>query len=511
MEAGPVEEAAAIEKALISGFIRDRFLLGRAMEAGFRPDLMPHALGRTIATVLTEVYANKEMALEPLTVRALLVERGLLTPELRKFFEAVVATAEPDAAQVLAYVDILKARTARLQLVELNARISGYLEEERSGGVDIVEFVGSIIPPLLQIQQQRAARSTLPASDLGGQIAREIVEGRSGAAPGYTLPFDRLNEALGGFRRGFYYGLAGAPRRGKTNFGLELAVGIAAKHPVPVLYYSWEQTSRILLARLLAREVLVNPAVLLSEEARDPHIQQRVKAVWEEMESRLHTLFILEAGRRDTVEHIKARAHNLMHTFQTDECVIFIDYLQRVPLDEEIHDTKARTDLISAKLADLSLELNSPVFAISPLDKEGCRLDERPADEMSEFSRPTMHHCVGSGDLEYDLDVAMVLAKDWVSTKNLEDLLRTEAKAGRGDPDHLPRIDVIDLHLDKNRDAPDSVANTIQYAFFVTLNKYVEIGYKTSEEFTTGFRDFAKMQQILEKLRGEGLLAVPVG
>jgi replicative DNA helicase len=505
---GSVEEAAAIEKALISGFVRDRYLLGRALEAGFRPDLMPHALGRTIATTLAEVYGNKDLPLEPLTIRATLVERGLLTPELRKFFDAVVATPEPDAAQVLAYVDILKARAARLSLVELSTRIAAYLEEERSGGLDIVEFVGSIIPPLLQIQQQRAARATTPASDLGGRIAREIIEGRSGSAPGYTLPFERLNEALGGFRRGFYYGVAGAPRRGKTNFGLELAAGIAANHAIPVLYYSWEQTSRILLARLLAREVLVNPAVLLSEEARDPEIRRRVKAAWEEMESRLHTLFVLEAGRRDTIEQVKARAHNLMHTFQTEDCAIFIDYLQRVPLDEEVHDTKARTDLISAKLADLSLELNCPVFAISPLDKEGCRLDERPAEDMSEFSRPTMHHSVGSGDLEYDLDVAMVMSKDWVSTKNLEDLLRTEAKAGRGDPDRLPRIDVIDLHLDKNRDAPDSVANTIQYAFFVTLNKYVEIGYKTSEEFTTGFRDFAKMQQILEKLRGKGLLAI---
>ncbi len=49
---GAVEEAAVIEKRLLSGFMRDRYLLGRAMEAGFRPDLMPHALGRTLAKVL---------------------------------------------------------------------------------------------------------------------------------------------------------------------------------------------------------------------------------------------------------------------------------------------------------------------------------------------------------------------------------------------------------------------------------------------------------------------------
>jgi replicative DNA helicase len=511
-----MEAVSAIERALLSGFIRDRFLLRRALEAGFRPELMPHSLGRTVAKVLIELLEQTDATLDPLTVRAMLNERRAGSPEMKKFMDQVVATPEPDAAQVLTYVDILKARHSRLRLVEVNAKITNYLEHdpEKEDGAepqDLVDFVGSLLPTLLEIQQARLARTTVPASEVGRGIVAEITGGHAGRMLGYDLaPFERLNEALSGLRRGFYYGLAGAPRRGKTNFALELANAVAARHRIPVLYFSWEQTSRVLFARLLGREALVNPAALLTAEAGAPHIQGRVKDAWERMRAGLSTLFLIEAGRHDTVEHIRARAHNLMHLFQTDECAIFIDYLQRVPLEEPVHDEKARTDLISGKLADLSLELNCPVFAISPLDKEGCRLDERPAEdvaEVSEFRRPTMHHSVGSGDLEYDLDVAMVFSKDWVATKNLQDILLTEAKAGRAESDFLPRIDIIDLHLDKNRDAPDTVASTIQYAFFVTLNKFVEIGYKTQDQFSTGFRDFAKMQQILEQLREGGLLS----
>jgi len=503
-----VEEAAVMERTLLSGFIRDRYLLGRALDAGFRPDLMPHALGRTLAKVLVDVYEQKDMPLEPLTVRGLLGERGTMSPEMRRFVDAVEATQEPEAAQVMAYVEILKARSARLRLVEVNTAITTYLEQERSEGKDIVDFVGQVIPSLLEIQQQRMARNTPPANKVGAAIVREILEGNAGSMLGYSLsPFDRLSEALSGMRRGFYYGLAGAPRRGKTNFALDLAVTVATRYKVPVLYYSWEQTSRVLFARLLAKESLINPAALLSADARSPQIQGRVKDAWAKLEGNLGTLYLFEGGRSDTLERIKARAHNLMHAYQTDQCVVFLDYLQRVPLEEPVHDDKARTDLISAKLADLSLELNTPVFAISPLDKEGCRLDERPAEDLSEFARPTMHHCVGSGDLEYDLDVALVMSKDWVATKNLEDLLKTEAKAGRAEGEFIPKIDVIDVHLDKNRDAPDAIANTIQYAFFVSLNKFVEIGYKTTDEFSSGFRDFAKMQQILENLREGGLLS----
>ena len=122
-----MEEAADIEKRLLSGFMRDRFLLSRAMDAGFRPDLMPHALGRTLAKVLTDVYAQKDVPLEPLTVKALLGERGTMSPEMRRFVDAVEGTPEPDAAQVMAYVDLLKRRSARLRLVVVNNAIAGYL------------------------------------------------------------------------------------------------------------------------------------------------------------------------------------------------------------------------------------------------------------------------------------------------------------------------------------------------------------------------------------------------
>ena len=87
------------------------------------------------------------------------------------------------------------------------------------------------------------------------------------------------------------------------------------------------------------------------------------------------------------------------------------------------------------------------------MDKEGCKLDEKPPsyDEFSTtiYARPTMHNCVGGGDLEYDLDVALVLSKDWMATKNLQERLSLKEKG----VDHvdLPQIDIINVHVDKNR------------------------------------------------------------
>src|SRR3989449_10785732 len=145
---------------------------------------------------------------------------------MKRFVDAVEATQEPDAARVMAYVDLLKARSARLRLVEVGTAITNYREQERSQGTDLVGFVGQIVPTLFDIQQQRMARNTPPANQLGGHIVREILEGQAGATLGYALsPFDRLSEALSGLRPGFYYGLAGAPRRGKA----EPPVGAASQ------------------------------------------------------------------------------------------------------------------------------------------------------------------------------------------------------------------------------------------------------------------------------------------
>src|SRR5438093_12525890 len=118
-----------------------------------------------------------------------------MSPEMKRFVDAVEATQEPDAARVMAYVDLLKARSARLRLVEVGTAVTNYLEQERSEGKDIVDFVGQIVPTLFEIQQQRLARTAPPANPVGGALVRAILAGDAGSTLGYALPpFGRCGE-----------------------------------------------------------------------------------------------------------------------------------------------------------------------------------------------------------------------------------------------------------------------------------------------------------------------------
>ncbi|MDR7521007.1 MAG: DnaB-like helicase C-terminal domain-containing protein [Armatimonadota bacterium] len=502
-------ELHQVETRVLAGLIRDRHLVTMALTEGFHVDLLPSPQARRLAKVVVELHGMPAGAIDEATLRAALTERGMLSPELDRYLASVLKTAPPNAGDLMGLIEHLKVAESRELLARLHEAIGGYLYRHDREQDDIVQFTTEAIHQLLEIQRRRVRRQVAPIAEAFPHLLAPRASPGAGGILGYSIsPFDRLNALLSGLRRGFYYGLAGAPRRGKTNLTLDLAVHVATNHKIPVLYYTWEQTRRVLAARLIAKETGVNPTTILAGVSPNGEpVGEKLEAARERLARYGPYLHLVEAGRRETLDRIRAHAHNLMQEFQTQEVVIFFDYLQKIPLSDHIEDWKARTDRISTALAELSLELNCPVFAISPLDKEGCRLDERPAEEaeiFNPFNRPTMHHSMGSGDLEYDLDVAMVLAKDWKATHDLHQLIETRAKAEGFDPADLPTVDIVNLFVDKNRDAPESASNIVQFAFFVTLNKFVELDYKLEQEYRPDFHGFSKLQDIYTYLREHG-------
>jgi len=499
-----------IEAALISGFLRDRHLFTIALNEGFHAELIATPVARRLVKALFDLY-GRNSAVDDVAVRAYLDDHGLLSPDMDRYLSAVAARTPPNAGQVVGFLDLLKARESRELLGRVYDDLGAFLHKGGDQPQDIMKVTTDAVGQLMEIQKRRIRKQVSPVSTAFGELVEFADRSEPMRQLGFSIrPFERLNEVLSGLRRGFYYGLAGAPRRGKTNFALELATFVGANHRVPVLYYTWEQTRRVLGARLMARETGLNPTWILS--GADPEgrsIAPRLREVQTRMGRYAPFLYVVEAGRQHTLDRIRAHAYNLMQEFETSDIVIFFDYLQKIPLSEYVDDQRARTDFISTALAEMSLELNCPIFAISPLDKEGCRLDERPADEAEEFNvynRPTMHHSMGSGDLEYDLDVAMVMAKDWKATHDLYTLLESKARSEGVDPALMPKVDIVNLFIDKNRDAPETAAYIVQYAFFVTLNKFLEVDYKLEKEYRPDFHAFAKTQEIYTYLREGGYI-----
>jgi replicative DNA helicase len=498
-----------LETAVLACVCSDRYVLTRAIDEGLRPELFRAPAAQVLATALLHVYGQNKSGIDVVVLQTYLEEHGLLTPQTSSLLESMRGAPVVSMDRFMSYLELLKERHARAQLIQLASSIDSYARQGQRGQLSIVEFTGQALQELLEIQRQRLRKRLRPVGDSVRQLVTEAEQLAAGekALLGYSLaPFILLNEVLSGLRPGFYYGLAGAPRRGKTNFALQLAASTAANAHIPVLFYSWEQTRRVLSARLLGKEAGLNPVSLLTNNLTtlSSGVEKLAKGLGS-IQRYGRELFLVEGGRQDTVDHIRASAYNLMHEFRTDSIAIFIDYLQKVPLPKVPADARTRIDEISTALADLSLELACPVFAISSIDKEGCRLDDEPDEdrfqETLNQSRPTMHNCTGGGDIEYDMDVVMILAKDWKASKELEELLKSKTSS-----EAVPKIDILDLHIDKNRDAPAEAGQSIQYAFFVHENRFVELDYKSDQEYKAEFRGFARVQEIFSFLVEKGHL-----
>lgn len=501
-----------IEAKVLAAVLNDRYLLSRLITDGFNSDVFLDPNFRLVYRMLLDMSQTPGQVIDWITIETALRTKEWFTPEVGQALGVVKSQDVVDADQVMAYVEIMKDQSLREKMLKLSQIMANYCQHKgQYKDQDYVEFSSRIIQGLIELQKQKVKKRLTPLKETIREIDKltDQPDRDSRKLLGFSIqPFARLETILSGIRKGFYYGVAGPPRRGKTTFALDMASRLAERNKFPVLFYTWEQTRRTLAARLLGRECYINPVRLLTEVS--PEEKQRhalVKKVIERSSAYSGNLFVIEAGRQDTIERIKAQAYNIMHEFRSNDIAIFFDYLQKIPLGRQYEDIRSQVNEASAQLADLSLELECPVLAISAMDKEGCKLDEKPPsyDEFSTtyFARPTMHNCVGGGDLEYDLDVAMILSKDWVATKNLHDRLSLRDKDQPGP--EMPQIDIVNLHIDKNRDSAGETAPTIQYAFFININKFVEVGFKTEEEYSKEFRGFAKAEDMFEALLDTGI------
>ena len=366
----------------------------------------------------------------------------------------------------------------------------------------MMDFTSEIMMDLRDMQKRSTRKKLNLIKGQMLQIAENIQNReQSGEVEnlGFSLkPFYDLNASLSGLRKGFFYGIAGAPRRGKTSFALELATLVAGNENTPVLFFSWEQTRLNLTYRLLAKESKINPDTLQRKRImNDESTEELFKIGWKRMEKYMDDFYLIEGSKMDTVDRLKAHAYNIMQAHDTDDIAIFLDYIQKMPLSKEYGSEKFRIEEISTSLKGLTIELNCPILAISALTKEGCNEDT----EISE-TRPMVYHCKGSGDIEYDLDCAMIMAKDWDDSRELAQQLQHKAEAMGKDPIHIPKIDIINVHIDKNRDAPEGISSMVQYFFFIEQNKFMELGYKMEADH---YR-FTKIENLIMKLMEEGYI-----
>jgi replicative DNA helicase len=226
--------------------------------------------------------------------------------------------------------------------------------------------------------------------------------------------FPLLDGVLGGgLHAGELLLVGGAPGVGKTILALQLARNIARHPGGSSIFACYEHEPTTLLARLLAleagfggREEDLSRTVLSALAGGDPDARGLAdimsqtaagSAALAEVRSYEDSLtFVQASGSRTTIGALKSLVPPIEQ--RSGPVVLFVDYLQKIPLYPEPATEAEKVTRTVEALKDLALEAHIPIVLLSAIDSAGLLAN-----------RVRLHHLRGSSAAAFEADVVLIL------------------------------------------------------------------------------------------------------
>ena len=310
-----------------------------------------------------------------------------------------------DAAVALQYIEKLDRLDKYHALDESGQEYLKAIETIKKKGLSPEEAVPQVLNFLTAHAETTKIIRSYPAEAVAAEgfldtLGARRADGRDFL--GLDCGFRHLNEVLNGLPDGVII-LAGAPSCGKTTLAKQIADTVAEVEEVPVLFYSFEQSAEELRIKSLARLASVDSRRIWKGRSAETEWSEVEKAAEDYRRGPGPYLTVIEAGRRDTVETIRAAALMAQRKAGGKRVLLVLDYLQIIPAGKEAPDAlRERIDVNLSELRRLSRDMKSPVLVISSMNREAYK-ENKP---------PTMAALKESGGIEYSADAVICLWRD---------------------------------------------------------------------------------------------------
>lgn len=322
-----------------------------------------------------------------------LARRGMLEKvggldALRELYNAV-----PHAANAAYHAQIVRQKALARRLIEAARQI---LTDAYSDDLTSEEKIASAEQRIFGLAGIQGGPEIVSIGQHGADAIDRIDRRAAGLHTGLATGFTDLDYMLGGVEGGQLVIVAGRPSMGKTALAMNMAENIASAG-MPVFVASMEQPGRDLAERMLSGQSRI-----------DSHrFKGRVRLGREDWE-RLHAakgridslpIGVIDGGRQ-SVSAICSSARKFAR--QHGRCVVFVDYLGLVdiPRADRRNNRHEELDYVSRALRVLAKEIGQPVFALSQLNRES---------EKREDKTPRMSDLKESGALEANADVVILV------------------------------------------------------------------------------------------------------
>ena len=375
------------EASLFSAILIDNRILNEILEILHPLDFYKTAHQIMFAAIV-DLYQKKD-PVDLISLANRLADIGQLESVGGGTYLAKLIDEVPLAPNATHYARIIHDKAALRRLIEQSNAIVKRCLSEQDQVDEIIDFAQSCI---FEISEKKIRPSFHKIEDLVSG-AFDVLEERvktKGMVSGVKTGFSQLDKITSGFQNSDLIILAARPSMGKTAMALNIARNAAVAGSTPVAIFSLEMGKEQLVMRLLCAESQIK-----SHRMRDGFITPQD---WKKLHRAGDTLFqapiYIDDSPENSVLSIRAKTRRLK--MENDVGLVIIDYLQLM----KVVRTSERRDLdiseISRSLKALARELEIPVVALSQLNRQLEKRDDK---------RPRLSDLRESGALEQDADV----------------------------------------------------------------------------------------------------------
>ncbi len=343
--------------------------------------------------------------------------------------------------------NILKQQSVKRELMLANNRITNKIKEMSDSVEEIVEYATEQVF-MVGTDDVSKLQST---EDVLSEIFHDMDLNKNNTFIGYSTGYPKLDEAIGGLRKGTLTVIAGRPSWGKTALALNIVTNACLDTGAKSLIFSLEMTQKEVMTRIISSYAEV-PSKNIELGTCSPVELSKITQVATKIKEA--PLFINDKGEA-SLSYIMAQLRRFKQRFNGID-IVAIDYIELMKIFVP-HGGEYRHGIaeITKRLKGIAKEEDIAIILLSQMSRQiekDIKVDMKTKEKIPR--RPNMSDLAESASLEKDADVVMFTYRPNV-------LL--------GNP--ISNIDACELIIAKNR---RNTAQSIDMKYVGNIVKFKE-------------------------------------
>lgn len=306
----------------------------------------------------------------------------------------------PSSMNAEYYAGIVEKTALRRRLMQASDMLKAYARDETLP-IDEVRSKGlNALMGALMVRESQALTHISEAAEKDFIRLSDIIDGLS--KPYIATKFAGIGALIGGYMAERVYIIGARPRVGKTTYCQSEALQMAQAGE-RVVYACMEQSPEEITRGLIAMM-----SGLSYKKLTEGTITEAEWRTYLQYRAEVSALPFWFAGKGKLSPATLKQAVQLA-VYQHDATIVFVDYIGLMKGDEKKPDRVSELESISVALHEMAVELKLPFIVAAQLNRG------------AEYGgRPTLRDLKGSGSIEQDGDVVILLYRDDESDSSIQ-------------------------------------------------------------------------------------------